>query len=259
MLLTDILRQNPYDTESGYLWERTENGVNFQNNIQNQNDIQNKIRDFLREKGATQVGFCKAADNEFGLGYAISYTFKLSDAVIDCIDSAPTHTYFHHYRTVNAAIDRISLECGIMLERMGYRYAAVPASQSVNGMKGIYSHKRAANDAGLGTIGKSSLFISSKYGPRVRLGTILTDCEFSVNEKISDSICGDCRACVAACPAMAIRGKEWSADCRSEDIIDAQACSDYMKKAFKDIGRGAVCGICMRVCPKGMKNKKAEE
>ena len=35
-----------------------------------------------------------------------------------------------------------------------------------------------------------------------------------------------------------------------EKIIDAKACSDYMKKAFQHIGRGAVCGVCMRVCPK---------
>ena len=67
--------------------------------------IQDEITAFLSAHGAAQVGFCKAADNEFKLGYAISYTVRLSNAVIDCIDTAPTHTYFHHYRTVNALID----------------------------------------------------------------------------------------------------------------------------------------------------------
>lgn len=220
-------------------------------NINNITKIQEEITDFLTQRGAAQVGFCKAEDNEFGLKYAVSFAFHLSDAVIDCIDTAPTHTYFHHYRTVNAAIDRMALECGVLLERMGCRYACVPASQSVNGMQGIYSHKRAAVDAGLGTIGKSSLFISNKYGPRVRLGTILTDCEFDVKEFEAKSGCGSCRACVSACPAMAVTGKEWSPGAPREEIIDARACSDYMKQAFKHIGRGAVCGICMRVCPKG--------
>lgn len=215
--------------------------------------IQSEITAFLTSRGAAQVGFCKATDNEFNLGYAVSYTVHLSDAVIDCIDNAPTHTYFHHYRTVNALIDRNSLECGFMLEHFGFKYAAVPASQSVNGMQGIYSHKRAAVDSGLGTIGKSSLFLSNKFGPRVRLGTILTDCPFEVEEILPSSICGKCRICTNACPAMAIVGAEWVPGAPRESILDAAACSDYMKRAFKHIGRGAVCGICMRVCPHGIK------
>ena len=52
---------------------------------------------------------------------------------------------------------------------------------------------------------------------------------------------------------MAIKGHEWTPDSAREDIIDAKACSDYMKRAFQHIGRGAVCGICMRVCPYGIK------
>lgn len=49
--------------------------------------IQDEITAFLSAHGAAQVGFCKAADNEFKLGYAISYTVRLSNAVIDCIDN----------------------------------------------------------------------------------------------------------------------------------------------------------------------------
>ena len=29
---------------------------------------------------------------------------------------------------------------------------------------------------------------------------------------------------------------------------DAQKCSEYMKN-FRDEGRGAVCGLCMKACP----------
>lgn len=210
--------------------------------------MQNKITEFLKSHGAAQVGFCKTVDNEFNLGYAISFTIPLSDAIIDTIDNAPTHTYFHHYRSANALIDHISLRCGLMLAENGYKYATVPASQSVNGMQGIYSHKMAAVCAGLGTIGKSSLFISSQNGPRVRLGTILTDCEFKTPAELPQSICGSCNLCVKSCPAMAIVGNEWTPDCTRESLIDAKACSDHMKKAFQHIGRGAVCGICMRVC-----------
>lgn len=213
--------------------------------------MREKVIEFLKSRGAEQAGVCRAAENPFGMDYAISYTVRLSDAIVDGIDNAPTHTYFHHYRTVNAFIDRLSLECGFMLARHGFKYVPVPASQSVNGMQGIYSHKRAAVDAGLGTIGKSCLFLSSTSGPRVRLGTILTDCKFEVLPAEPKNLCGDCRLCVTACPAMAITGAAWSPDTPRSEMLDAKACSDHMKSAFKHIGRGAVCGICMRACPLG--------
>ncbi|MBR5614096.1 MAG: epoxyqueuosine reductase [Clostridia bacterium] len=214
--------------------------------------MKNKIESFLMENGAGQVGFCHIGDeNPFGLPYAVSFTVPLSDAVVDEITDQPTHTYFHHYRTVNTFIDNTSLKVGLMLAREGFRYMCVPASQSVNGLQGIFSHKFAAGLSGLGTVGKSGLFLSYKFGPRVRLGTILTDCPFDVVNSEPKSICGDCRLCTDSCPAMAIRGEEWESGAPREQIVDAKACSDYMKKAFQHIGRGAVCGICMRVCPKG--------
>lgn len=52
---------------------------------------------------------------------------------------------------------------------------------------------------------------------------------------------------------MAITGNLWKAGDPRENIVDALACSEHMKRAYKHIGRGVVCGICMRVCPKGRK------
>ncbi len=218
--------------------------------------MKTKIEKFLKEMGVCQVGFCKLdMDNPFNLPCAISFAVPLSDAVVDGISDSPTHTYFHHYRTINTFIDNVSLRVGLMLSADGYNYAAVPASQSVEGLQGIFSHKYAAVKSGLGTVGKSGLFLSEIYGPRVRLGTILTNYPFECEKEPLDSVCGDCRLCMESCPAMAISGKEWRPEDEREVIIDAAACSIYMKKAFQHIGRGAVCGICMRVCPYGKRGK----
>ncbi len=214
--------------------------------------MQNKIKSFLIENGAGQVGFCRLKeDNPFGLPFAVSFTVPLSEAIVDSINGEPTHTYFHHYRSVNALIDNVSLRAGIMLGKEGFRYVPVAASQSVNGLQGIFSHKYAAYLAGLGYVGRSGLFISSENGPRVRLGTILTDYPFECNEELVPFGCGDCRLCTESCPAMAIRGEDWYPGIEREKIVDAKACSDYMKKAYQHIGRGVVCGICMRICNKG--------
>ena len=50
-------------------------------------------------------------------------------------------------------------------------------------LSGMISHKQAACAAGLGVIGKSSLFLHHRFGPRVRLATLFTDCPFPVETR----------------------------------------------------------------------------
>ena len=214
------------------------------------------IRDMLLQEGAADVGFAKVLDGPFGENsYAISIVIRLSDAVVDEIDGEPTHTYFHHYRTVNAFIDRLVLRTGIILQNHGYKYIPIGASQSINingwNYNGRYSHKKVASLAHLGGIGKNSLFLHKDYGARVRLGTLFTNCEFETKKEEYHSPCTECDRCVKACPSGAIKGTLWQPGTERSQVFDPEKCSEYMKKNFKNIGRGAVCGICMRVCPAG--------
>lgn len=222
--------------------------------------IEEQIRELLTKESACEVGFAKLSDGPTGLPFAISIVFPLSDAIIDEIGSAPTHSYFHHYRSANAYIDHLILEVGLFLQSKGYRYIPIAASQSIptDGERthmGRYSHKKAAESAGLGTIGKSTLFLHHKYGPRVRLGTLFTDCPLPVSEKTQDSMCKNCNLCVDACPAGAIKGIEWKEGLERSEMFDAEACNTYMREHFMKIGRGSVCGICVKVCPYSKKNK----
>lgn len=216
--------------------------------------FQEQLKEYLINEGATDVGFCKVLDSDVeGCDYAISIAVRLSETIIDEINGEPTHTYFNHYRTVNAYIDQLLLKAGLYLQKNGYKYLPVAASQSINkdgwNYKGRYSHKKTATLSGLGTIGKSSMFLHKKYGAKVRLGTVFTDCPFDVSDVKPVSICGSCTKCVDACPSGAIKGTEWTIDSRRDDMFDPEKCSEYMKKNFKHIGRGAVCGVCMSVCP----------
>lgn len=223
-------------------------------------DIQDKISEMLFENGVSDVGFSRLPDGPFGENsYALSVVVRLSEAVVDEIENEPTHTFFHHYRTVNTFIDNVCLKAGLMLGAAGYKYIPVGASQSINkdgwNYKGRYSHKKAASLAGLGGIGKNSLFLHEKYGASVRLGTVITDCPFEISESEYTSPCIGCDACVNACPSGAIKGTLWQPGMEREEVFDPEKCSEYMKKSFKHIGRGAVCGICMSVCP-ACKNKE---
>ncbi|MCQ2462322.1 MAG: 4Fe-4S binding protein [Clostridia bacterium] len=217
--------------------------------------FQEELKEYILSQGATDVGFSRPGDGDFGeCEYAVSIVVKLSESIVDEIEDEPTHTYFNHYRTVNSFIDELLLKTGLFLDRHGYKYITVAASQSINkkgewNYNGRYSHKRAAVHAGLGTIGKNSMFLHNQYGTAVRLGTIFTNCKFDVPDALPQSKCGKCSRCVDACPAHAITGREWTPECTRDDMFIPERCSEYMKKAFQHIGRGAVCGICMKVCP----------
>ncbi len=218
-----------------------------------------ELSDFAHSLGATELGFANLKlvpeEKKMGYHYGISVIIKLSDGVLNQIKNEPTQTYFSHYRSVNRLIDSITLRLVLFLEAKGYPSIAIPASQSVTNPSdqytGAFQHKTTAILSGLGWIGKSALFIHHTYGPRVRMGTILTNAPLTIGVPITTSQCQNCRACVTACPAFAIQGNLWEMGMARSELYDPRACSNHMKKHFQHIGRGEVCGLCITACPIG--------
>lgn len=204
-----------------------------------------ELFDLLINEGAADAGFCSLEGYEYP--YAVSIVYKLSRAVIKHINGKPTMPYFQHYRAVNAKLDQITLAAVRFIESKGYEAFPVAASQSTGEYSGYFAHKTAAVESGIGYIGRSALLVTPDFGPMVRLATVLTDMPLKRNREKLPFLCGDCTECVKACPAGAISGKQPTL-CR-DDFFDAEKCSHHMK-TYKDIGRGAVCGLCMRACPK---------
>jgi epoxyqueuosine reductase len=231
--------------------------------------IEQEIRSLILEKGAVSCGFSRCPSDDAylrRLPTAISLAVQVSDAVVDEIREAPTMSYFHHYRTLNYFIDQVQLSLGLYLQKEGYSFFPIPASQSIpsneSPFSAKFSHKEAAVLAGLGKIGRSCLFLENNLGPRVRLGTVFTnfvpsdlsgapvpkkneDHNFTLSEH-----CSNCSLCIDSCPSHALFGNK-SVSTKREELLDPEKCSLFMKKEFQHIGRGAVCGICMSVCPAG--------
>ncbi len=209
------------------------------------------IKNLAISLGADVVGFCQLSTPIEGLPYAVSLGVKLSDAVLKTINGAPSFVYFQHYRTANALLDLISFRIAREIEKQGYLALPIAASQSLgknNPYQGVLPHKTAAVLSGLGFVGKSGLFLSTEYGSKVRLATVITDMPLVSELPVIENGCGDCTLCMRACPAGAIYGTLPTTD--GERNFDAEKCSRYMKEHFQDIGRGSVCGVCMQVCPK---------
>lgn len=198
------------------------------------------------------------------LNYGITIALKLDDKIIDGIKKGPTIEYAEHYDAINKTLNKIASDVKRMLKRKGYCAEVIKSTLGPREEKKVpnyyktlsveFSHKTAATRSGLGWIGKTALFISPKFGPRVRLVTILTDCELDTGHPVKTSLCGDCDICVKKCPAQASNGKNWSVGMQREDFFDAFECRKTAREMVEQrIGTDeTLCGICVAVCPIGI-------
>ena len=223
--------------------------------------FEDKLTELLTNGGASLVGFSNIGEspieNQPNLVYAITLVYKLSDAVLKTIENRPSMAYFQHYRAVNAKLDSLCLDAIRFIENQGYNAFPIAASQSTNDDKsayrGIFAHKTGACLSGLGYIGKNALLYTKEFGSKVRLATVLTDMPLERQREIIKGGCGDCDICKKACPAGAISGINYEVGMNRDDFFSAEKCSNNMK-TYKDIGRGAVCGLCIKACPKNRLN-----
>jgi len=137
---------------------------------------------------------------------------------------------------------RIAVQLAEAIRQMGYQ-----ARAHIDGNYRVIA-PLVARDAGLGEIGRMSLLMTPRQGPRVRLGVVTTDLELVVDERIPDlaiiDFCTTCKKCAENCPSGSI-----PFDARQEVDgawrwrINPETCFLYWNVTGTD------CGICMKVCP----------
>ena len=104
-------------------------------------------------------------------------------------------------------------------------------------LQAVISYKHAAEAAGLGTIGMSSLLVTPQFGPRVQLALCLTEAALRPSPPAVRA-CRYCNACVIKCPSHALgfpkKGEAYS--------INKFACEAYVTAS-------GGCSECMLQCP----------
>ncbi len=177
------------------------------------------------------------------LPLAIVVALRVSRTVLGTLEDGPTLLYYHHYRQLNAQLDRAAARISAEIERQGCSALPIPASQIVDWekMAGHLSHRAIGHMAGLGWIGRNNLLVTPQFGSQIRLATILTN--FPLDPaRPAEAKCGTCHSCLAICPAKAI--KEEPAD------FDFQACYQQLKQFGKTRRIGQyICGLCVKACP----------
>ena len=118
-----------------------------------------------------------------GYGYGISIGRRLDDSIIDSIVTGPNPEYLRLYKDTNIYLSEVIANVSRKLTALGIRSLTImPTSGRVDRsadyartLRHDFSHKMVGTLAGLGWIGKSDLFISKIFGPRLRLVSILVD------------------------------------------------------------------------------------
>jgi len=187
---------------------------------------------------------------------AISLLGRFTAEELRGVESGPHEVYYAGYLRLNEALDAAAATLVEALRAAGSRAEGVAATipEELSGTvtdwgdAGVFPHKTAATRAGLGWIGKTALFVSPEFGPRVRLATVFTDLELDAGTAVTAGRCGACRRCVDACPAGAGRDVTWRAGMPRDALYDEKACEAETDR-HPDLG--GVCGVCIAVCPWG--------
>ena len=198
--------------------------------------------------------------------YAISIGVPLPSIAVDLIDlEDPGIMYAHAYHAANSLIDAITLGLSGWISERGFSALVIPASLKADPSKemGHASHKAFACAAGVGWIGRNGLLINPICGPRIRLGTVLTDMPLNPGTPMENR-CGQCRRCVDSCPSGALKLSNFKLRPATRDeIFDPQKCvsrlnkfkETFLKRPHTAAYAATVCGMCIKACPIGKQRR----
>lgn len=200
------------------------------------------------------LGFNIGTDQEPYPG-AISWAIPMEPDIMAGLKDGPTEAYALAYSEVNVQINALApalAKAIIKKDFRAYPLAASDRTDRVN-IRGDFPHKTAATLAGLGWVGRHCQLVTRQFGPWVRLATVFTDMPMTYGSPFNRGYCGTCRACVDACPANALSGKDWKPGMKRREILDAAVCDRWKKEHYIQFNNGHNCGICSSVCPYGLK------
>lgn len=210
-----------------------------------------KLKKYLLGLGASKVGYANVngiASEFIDLPNGISLVLRLPKKAMEYVDNEDYKEYWKCFHDKVGELSEIALKGEEYIKSHGHEAFALTMTRNECDMEKLLSilpYKTIATKSGLGWIGRSALFVTPEYGSAVVLGAILTDMPLEFGEAITDSQCEECENCQKACPVNAINPEKWNDRLNREDIIDIDACFEYIMDQYK---AGLGCTKCMSEC-----------
>ena len=171
--------------------------------------------------------------------YAIAFTVEMDYKMVGTAPYPPTSVETGK-QYVEAA--RVAVQLAAAIRELGY-----PARAHIDGNYRVIA-PLVARDAGLGEIGRMTLLMTPRQGPRVRLGVVTTDVplipdERRLNRAVID-FCNICQKCAQNCPSRSIPfGPRQEIGGALRWKLNPDTCFRYWNVVGTD------CARCMAVCP----------
>jgi len=171
--------------------------------------------------------------------YAIAFALEMD---LGMVASAPKEPVIVETGKKYVEAAKISIIVANFIRRLGY-----PARAHIAGSNYQAMLPPLAWLAGLGELGRLGILITSKYGPRARLGLITTDLPLVADKSKKlgiQNFCQKCKKCAKNCPAQAIPYEEKVGENGvMRWVINREECYKFWRKAGTD------CAVCIYVCP----------
>ncbi len=149
--------------------------------------------------------------------------------------------YTETNRALNHICDRLAREFGGVAEKATVEGWAGTVSHVDQYFAHCVSHRAFAEAAGLGWRGLHGLIVTPEAGPALRLATLFLPGKVAPHSRKLAG-CGECRACLDACPILASHGADTTGPGRHD-------YREMCRRRITALGLQAeVCGICVRVC-----------
>ncbi|MEM2144709.1 MAG: hypothetical protein QW279_05075 [Candidatus Jordarchaeaceae archaeon] len=183
-----------------------------------------EVKRLAIKMNADMVGICSAEKMVEGRGNLFEIMPDAKSLVVialeqfePVLDSKNLQIIQYNVHQIYHEIDHIIYTLSKFLAKKGFKAFPIPAylpvemSKETAGLKGEVSLRHVAQCAGLGEIGLNRLLITPQYGPRVRLGALITNAGLTPDEPFEEKLCKkeECAICVKACPvgAISIKGE----------------------------------------------------
>lgn len=217
-------------------------------------DFYNDILDIFKKNSDILFGISNIDFSEYKVDYKCGLVIAVPHKELLSINDYKEDRFENLICEARDYINLLLGEITAILKKYKIQYYIPPVAQSSEEtLIAPFSFKFAGVNAGLGWIGKNGVLITEKYGPRVRLSTILINYDLPIGNPITESKCPpECNICVNTCPYNALTGYVWNIDSKRKEIINYKLCNQKRSLYLKTHNRKNSCGLCMVSCPIGL-------